>query len=231
MVHEWLEILLQSIADSTLITPLIALMAGILTSVTPCSLSSIPLIIGCVSGTGQNDPKKSFRLSVIFALGMAVTFITLGITVSMLGRLIDASSRWWHIGLGILMLLMALQMWDVYHFIPSAYLTSRNHKKGYIGAFVAGALGGMFSSHCATPLLVVLLGLVARSGNVAWGILLLLLYSIGHSILVIVAGTSVGFVQKVTASNKYGVFSKVLKYIMGIIILLLAFFMFYLAFV
>lgn len=230
MIHEWLEILAQSIADSTLFTPLIALIAGILTSVTPCSLSSIPLIIGYVSGKGQNDPKKSFRLSIVFALGMTVIFTTFGVTVSILGRLIDASSRWWHIGLGVLMLMMTLQMWDVYHFIPSSYLTSKYRKKGYIGAFIAGALGGMFSSHCATPVLVVLLGLVARNGNVVWGILMLLVYAIGHSILVIAAGTSIGFVQKVASSNKYGIFSKVLKCSMGTIILLLALFMLYLAF-
>jgi len=67
--------------------------------------------------------------------------------------------------------------------------------------------GGIFSSPCATPVLIVLLGIVARSGNVAWGILLLLLYSIGHSFLVLIAGTSIGFVKKLTSSGKYGMFA------------------------
>ena len=91
-------------------------------------------------------------------------------------------------------------------------------------------LGGIFSSPCATPVLVVLLGIVARSGNIAWGVLLLLLYSVGHSVLVIMAGTSTGLVQKMTASENYGVFSQVLKYAMGTVILLIAFYMFYLGF-
>lgn len=56
------------------------------------------------------------------------------------------------------------------------------------------------------------------------------LYSIGHSVLVIVAGTSVAFVTKLTKSNKYSAFSKVLKYLMGSAILLIAFYMFYLGF-
>ncbi|HHY23994.1 MAG TPA: cytochrome c biogenesis protein CcdA, partial [Clostridiaceae bacterium] len=90
--------------------------------------------------------------------------------------------------------------------------------------------GGVFSSPCATPVLVVLLGIAARSGNIAWGVLLLLLYSIGHGVLIVAAGTSVGFVKKVTSSEKYGLFSKILKYIMGGIILLIAFYMFYLGF-
>lgn len=128
------------------------------------------------------------------------------------------------------MVLMALQTFELYNFIPSTYLISKSTRKGYIGAFVAGILGGVFSSPCATPVLVVLLGLVARSGNVLWGILLLLLYSVGHSFLVLIAGTSIGFVKKLTASEKYGTFSRWLKYLMGTAILLIGFYMFYLGF-
>jgi cytochrome c-type biogenesis protein len=230
MINQWLETLSALITKSFWLAPLLALLAGILNSVTPCALTSIPLVIGYVGGTRNNDPKKSFKLSLTFALGMAVTFTALGTVASFLGKLMGTSSKWWYIALGVLMLLMALQTWEVYNFIPSTYLTSKATKKGYIGAFIAGILGGVFSSPCATPVLVVLLGIVARSGNVAWGILLLLLYSTGHSVLVLIAGTSIGFVKKITASNKYGTFSKVLKFVIGLAILAIAFYMFYLGF-
>jgi cytochrome c-type biogenesis protein len=230
MINGWLETLSQLISQSFWLAPLIALLAGVLTSVTPCALSSVPLVIGYVGGTGNNDPKRAFRLSLTFAAGMAVTFTTLGTIASMLGKLIGTTSSWWYLALGVLMLLMALQTWEVYNFIPSTYLTSKNTRKGYIGALITGILGGIFCSPCATPVLVVLLGIVARSGNVAWGILLLLFYSIGHSFLVLIAGTSIGFVKKLTSSNKYGAFSKVLKYAMGGAILVIALYMFYLGF-
>lgn len=138
-------------------------------------MSSIPLIIGYVGGTGGGDIKKAFRLSLIFALGMAVTFTALGTAASMLGRLMGTSASWWYIVLGVLMVLMALQTFEIFEFIPSTYLISKNTKKGYAGAFITGILGGVFSSPCATPVLVILLGLVARSGNVLRGIFLLLL--------------------------------------------------------
>jgi cytochrome c-type biogenesis protein len=230
MINQWLETLSQLISQNMWLAPLIALLAGVLTSVTPCSLSTVPLVIGYVGGIGNNDARRAFRLSLTFAVGMAVTFTALGTIASLLGRLMGTASKWWYIALGALMLLMALQTWEVYNFIPSTYLTSKSTKKGYIGALIAGILGGVFSSPCATPVLVVLLGIVARSGNTAWGIILLLLYSVGHSVLVLVAGTSVGFVKKLTASGKYGTFSKVLKYLMGGAILLIAFYMFYLGF-
>ncbi|NBK99221.1 MAG: cytochrome c biogenesis protein CcdA, partial [Erysipelotrichia bacterium] len=100
--------------------------------------------------------------------------------------------------------------------------------KGYAGAFIAGILGGIFSSPCSTPVLIALLAIVAGKGSVIWGILLLLLYSIGHGILAIVAGTSIGFVQKLSSSGKYGKASTVLKIVMGALILLIGFYMFYL---
>ena len=51
--------------------------------------------------------------------------------------------------------------------------------------------------------LIVQLGILAGGGNLAWGIVLMLCYSIGHSALVMAAGTSVGFVQKINNSEKY----------------------------
>ena len=128
------------------------------------------------------------------------------------------------------MVLMALQTWGIFEIIPSSYLVSKNTRKGYIGALIAGILGGVFASPCSTPVLIALLAIVAGKGNIIWGILLLLIYSIGHGILAVVAGTSVGLIQKLTKSEKYGKLSTALKVVMGLIILTIGFYMFYLGF-
>ena len=227
MLNEWLEQLSTLIRSSVWLAPLLALLAGVLTSFTPCSLSSIPLVIGFVGGTGQRDTKRAFRLSLTFAAGAAVTFTALGVIASLAGRLMGTSTSWWYIILGVLMVLMALQTWGVFEIIPSSYLLGKSTKRGYVGAFLAGILGGVFSSPCSTPVLIALLAIVAGQGSILWGILLLLLYSIGHGILAVVAGTSVGFVQKLSASEKYGKVSNILKIIMGALILLIGFYMFY----
>lgn len=227
---EALENLSQLIQTSGWLAPLLALLAGILTSFTPCSLSSIPLVIGYVGGTGQKDTKRAFRLSLTFAAGAAVTFTILGVVASIAGRLMGTSASWWYIILGVLMVLMALQTWGIFEIIPSSYLISKNTKKGFAGAFIAGILGGVFSSPCSTPVLIALLAIVAGKGSIVWGILLLLLYSIGHGILAIIAGTSIGFVQKLSSSERYGKASTILKIVMGALILLIGFYMFYLGF-
>ncbi len=230
MIDQWLDSLSRLITESFWLAPLIAVLAGILTSFTPCSLSTIPLVMGYVGGTKQRDTKRSFLLSVTFALGMAVTYTALGVIASTLGGMIGAASGWWYIVLGVLMALLALQTYGIFNFIPSTYLVSKNKKRGFVGAFLAGILGGVFSSPCSTPVLVALLAIVAGSGSILWGTLLLLLYSIGHGTLTVIAGTSVGFVQKLSASEKYGRVSKVLNIVLGTLLLLIAFYMFYLGF-
>lgn len=223
-----LESLSELMVRSAWLAPLLALLAGILASFMPCSLSSIPLVIGYVGGTGQKDTKRAFWLSVTFAVGSAVTFTALGVIASVAGRFIATSGSWWYLILGLLMLLMALQTWGIFEIIPSSYLISKNKKRGLVGAFIAGILGGIFSSPCSTPVLIALLALVAGKGSVLWGALLLLLYSIGHGILAVVAGTSVGFVRKLATREEYGKVSKVLNIVMGALILLIGFYMFYL---
>ena len=123
MINEWLETLSTLIKSNIWLAPVLAILAGALTAFTPCSLSTIPLVVAYVGGTADNDTKKSFRLSLVFALGMTVTFTVLGVVASLAGKLIGRAASWWYIVLGVLMVLMALQTWEVFNFIPSTFLT------------------------------------------------------------------------------------------------------------
>jgi len=230
LIDSWLTQIARIIQSNTWLAPLLALLAGVLTSITPCSLSGVPLIIGYVGGTGERNTKKAFAYSAVFAVGTAVTFVVLGIIATSTGKLMGTSSPVLYMILGVLMVLMALQTWEIFNFIPSVNLLSKNKRRGFAGAFLAGILSGIFSSPCSTPVLIALLAIVAGEGNLLWGILLMLLYSIGHSTLVMVAGTSVGFVQKIKSSQRYGKVATVIKILMGSAILFIGLYMFWLAF-
>jgi cytochrome c-type biogenesis protein len=226
---QWLNALSGAIAQSPWLAPMLALFAGVLTSFSPCCLSSVPLVIACVGGIGAQNTRRAFWLSAVFSAGMAVTFAILGTAAALMGRLFIGAS-WWYLVLGVLMVLMALQTWEIFSFIPSTHALGRTTRRGMAGAFLAGVLGGFFSSPCSTPVLVVLLAMVAQRGSLLWGMFLLLLYSVGHSTLVMLAGTSVGFVRRLSASPKYGRVSHLLRLATGALILLMALYMFYLGF-
>ena len=227
-INTALQDLSRLIGSNPWLAPALALLAGVLTSVTPCSLSSVPLVIAFVGGMGRKTPATAFRFSLVFALGMAITFTALGTLASLLGKLFNfGTASWWYLILGALMVAMALQTWGIITVIPASYAQSKNTKRGYLGAFMTGILGGLFSSPCATPVLIALLTLVSRSTKPIWGIALLLFYSIGHSVLVIVAGTFMGLTGKLTKSARYGFFARVVNILMGAGILLAGLYLLY----
>ena len=89
--------------------PLIALAGGFLTSLTPCSLSSLPFVIAYIGGGEDQSRKRNFILSATYAVGNAITFGALGLLASFLGTLLNFTGKWWYLLLGILMLLVALE--------------------------------------------------------------------------------------------------------------------------
>lgn len=223
---------LTSISDimlkSAALAPLFALLGGIVTSITPCALSTIPLVMGFVGKDAS--PKRAFGLSLTYALGMSITFTIMATLAALLGRYLGQARPWWYILLGAIMCLMAMQMWGLFTIIPSTYMQSLNTKTGYIGAFFVGILSGIFSSPCSTPILASLLMVIAGRGNVVWGIFLMLLYSIGCTALSVFAGTSKSLIKRISKNSKFRRLSQALNIILGIIVLFIGLYMFYLGF-
>lgn len=234
MFNNLLNELSWILREGSIIAPLLALFAGIITSLTPCSMSSIPLVIGYVGGTGPKSTKKSFLLSMTFALGITITFTLIGILSAYLQRVVSTVGVWWYFLIGILMILMAIQFWGIHYFIHPTNFMNKSKKRGYIGAFISGLLGGMFSSPCATPVMIALMSMIAGTGGSEadpfWGILLFLLFAIGHNIIVVLTGTLVGFFNEVNNNFVYKKFTKISTVILGLLIFLLGIYFLYIGF-
>lgn len=206
-----------------------AFLAGIVSSFSPCVLSTIPLIIGYVGGYARKDKKLAYKYSLIFCLGIIVTFTLLGIASALLGRLFTGAGSWWYVILGAIMLFVGLQLIGVIEFSNNS-CKMPNRRKGLAGAFFLGILGGVLSSPCSTPILAAILAFVASKGNILLGVIMLFLYSIGHCTLIFLAGTSIGLVEEISNSSKTIFIGKVLKIILAIIIFIAGFYLLYLGF-
>ena len=165
---EIVDILTGLMTDNLWAAPVLSLLAGVITSFTPCSLASVPMLLACVGAVGA-DRKKSVRLSFAMAAGMAVTFGVFGSVASFIGHRMHEAGHWWTILMGILMVFMALQVFGIVNIIPHIHLSKYGTKKGYAGAFLTGALSGVFASHCAIPVMIALLALVAELGRTHGG--------------------------------------------------------------
>lgn len=219
----------NAISQNLWIGPLVALLAGVLTSLTPCSLSTFPLVIGYVSGN-RSGRRSALVYSLLFCIGMTVTFTAIGTLLAVLGQYLSAMGSWWYLILGALMVFMALVMWDVIKIFPNCGVRQTTTKKGGLGAFLLGLLGGAFASPCVTPVLAAILAVISSGLNLGAGIAMLVTYSIGNSILIVAVGTGLGALNQLGGSEKFAKAGKWIKGILGAVILLLGLYLLYLGF-
>ncbi|MBN2594197.1 MAG: hypothetical protein JXA81_11880 [Sedimentisphaerales bacterium] len=60
----------------------------------PCHLSSIPLIIGFIGQQGNMSPRQAFITSSLFAVGILITIGLIGAVTAALGRMVGSVGRY-----------------------------------------------------------------------------------------------------------------------------------------
>jgi cytochrome c biogenesis protein CcdA len=178
---------------------------GALTASNPCVIAMIPLMMSFVAGRRdeQTGISRALLYSFVFVLGLAITFTALGMIAALAGQMYGDVSEVWNWIVAAVCLVMGLHLMEVLRFTIPMPIKVQPQTRGIVGAFVLGLLFGVVSAPCAAPILVVLLTYLAGSGSsVAYGGLLLLVYALGHSVLILVAGTSMGAARKLIESKK-----------------------------
>ena len=192
-----------------------AFSGGLISAASPCVLAAIPLIIGYVGGYSEGNKKKAALFSLVFVLGLSITFTLLGAAASVTGQFLGFMGRWLYVGLAVIAILMGLQLLGLIS-IPLPFQKTRAVKtKGLVGAFLLGMLTGTVSSPCATPVLAVILAYVSTQGDMMYGGSLLFVYALGHCALIFVAGLSVGLTESIVGSRGIENFSFYAKKLSG----------------
>jgi cytochrome c biogenesis protein CcdA len=200
---------------------------GMTTASNPCVLAMIPLLMSVVAGGDAMSVKKSLGFSALFVLGLSITFAVLGLVSALMGRMLgDVGAFWKYLVAGVC-LIMGLHLLGLFKFNINLPQPMNVGRGGPAGAFLLGLLFGAVSTPCAVPILAVLLAYVGSQGNVIYGGFLLLIYALGHSALILIAGTSVGAAKRMIESKGLRKTNWSLQKIAGIIIILVgAYFLF-----
>ncbi len=203
---------------------------GLLTASNPCVLAMIPLMMSFVVGRRdqQTGVLRAFIYSVLFVTGLAITFTALGMIAALAGTLYGDVSGIWNWIVAAVCLVMGLHLMGVLKFTIPMPVKVQPKVRGPVGALLLGLLFGVVSAPCAAPILVVLLTYLAGSGaSIPYGGLLLLVYALGHSVLILVAGTSMGLAQKILESKRMTRATDILRRAAGIVIILVGVFFAY----
>jgi len=196
-------------------------LGGIISSASPCVLALVPLVIGYVGGYAEGSQKKAIQYSLMFTLGLTVTFTVLGIIAGALGRLFGDVGFFWYYVLPLVAILLGLYLLFSDKLNLNIGLSQRfiPKRKALLGAFLIGLFFGIVASPCATPVLAVILTFAATRQDIAYSGGLLLAYALGHWMLVLGAGISAGFAQRVLASKGISNFSTYSKKAGGVILI------------
>jgi cytochrome c-type biogenesis protein len=198
---------------------LLVFLGGVITSLGPCNVATIPLIVGFVGGSHDLSRRRAFILSLSFAIGLAITFMMLGVVAAVVGGLIGGTSHVWFYLVAAVCVIIGLQMLGVIHLpIPLWFggLRERIGLKGVPGALALGLVSGLVASQCATPVLAAVLTYVMAEGALLYGAVLLLVYALGRGVPVVLAGTFAGAVKRLQAMGRW---SSLIERASGVIML------------
>lgn len=197
MVENFVGGLSAYLQESVFLSFLAVYLGGVLISFTPCIYPVIPITAACIGAGAVGGSKgRAFLLSVIYVLGMALTYTILGAAAALSGKLFGQvqSNPWTYFIIGNICILMGLSMFGLFTFSvrTPAFITRARSEKGtagLAGVFGVGAASGLVMGPCTAPVLAVILSYAATRQNVALASGLLFVFACGMGTLLILVGT------------------------------------------
>jgi len=180
---------------------------GALTSLAPCSIISVPLLVGSALGMSSHlTPRErvtfTYLFSMLFALGVTVSFSILAYMVAKMGYFFSIAPLEAYVIGGVTAIVIGLYSLGILpEIIDKSRWMSRLITMRYVGAFLIGILFGLVSTPCASAPLVAIIT-VASNAPDWYAYALVLTFALGHSLLLLAAGVSVGFAQSVASNSK-----------------------------
>lgn len=185
----------------------LAFAGGLLASFTPCTYPMMPITVAYIGGRSHGSRWKGFILSVFYVFGLALVYSILGAFAALTGQLFGAltTNRWTYFFVGNVCLIFGLAMLEVVPLSPPAFLNRVRVKEigghDILTSVLLGGASALVVSSCTTPILGVLLTIVAAKHDLAWGVGMLFAFAYGMGGLVILVGTFTGLLASFPRSG------------------------------
>ncbi len=208
-------------------TPAIALSAafvwGILSILlSPCHLASIPLIVGFIEEQGRISTKRTFIISTLLAVGILITIGAIGAITAAVGRIMGDVGKYGNYFVALVFFVVGLHFLGVIPMPWSGPGRVGMKRKGMLAAFILGLVFGIALGPCAFAFMAPMLGVTFKlaATNLFYGVLLLIVFGLGHCSVIVVAGTCTELVQRYMNWNEKSRGAVILKRICGVLVLI-----------
>lgn len=212
VIQQWVS------SSSLMLTATGAFIGGVMTAMSPCIIAMVPLLIGFIAGMeGEVTTLRSFALTLAFVLGFSLELALL-FTVGFAATPFLQSPYMIYV-LALMCVLLGLHFLDLIH-IPFSISQERIPKfTGILGAAVFGFMFGLVSLPCTGPALLLIVSVIPVKGFWVGGIMMLL-YGIGHCLLILAVGTSAGLASRLLGSRRLNVANLFVKRAGGVLLVL-----------
>lgn len=192
MIEDIFTVLSTALYDSLWIALLASFGWGVLSILlSPCHLSSIPLVVGFISSQGKISLSRTFYISLIFSIGILITIAGIGIITASLGRLMgDVGAVGNYLVAGIFFI-VGLYLLDIINFDWNNSGLRQTKSKGLLAALILGLLFGIALGPCTFAYMAPVLGIVFQTAQTSFASasMLLLAFGLGHCSVIVGAGT------------------------------------------
>lgn len=164
----------------------------------PCHLSSIPLVIGYISSQGKDGVKRPFRLSLVFAIGILITIGLIGAITAAAGRMMGDVGIWGNLIVAGVFFVVGLYLMDVIRLSWGGIVPQGSVARGWKGALLLGLIFGIGLGPCTFAFMAPVLGVAfsVAGTDLALAIALVGAFGAGHCAVIAGAGGAAGTVQK-----------------------------------
>lgn len=188
----------------------------------PCHLASIPLIVAYVAGQEKAlQPKQAAQYAILFTAGLFITIAVIGMICALLGRMLGDVGSYWQIIVGLVLIWVALGMLGVEKCNLSGSRLQKLNVKGLHGAFLLGLAYGVLSGSCTFGFIAPILAIITVQQQVLTGVMLILLFALGHCLPIVIAGSSTAAVRRLTENETWigsgGFFRKSAGLVIGLL--------------
>jgi cytochrome c-type biogenesis protein len=195
----------------------------------PCHLSSIPLIVAYVGSGEQKSARRTIFLSLLFSVGILLSIALIGAITAAAGMTLGNLGSWANYVVAAVFLLVGLYLLEAIPLPWDAPAAAQQARKGYWGALFLGLFFGIALGPCTFAFMVPLLAVVFKVGTTrpVFAAGLILLYAIGHCLILVLAGASTGLVQRYLDWNRKSHGAILARRFCGFLIILVGLYLLY----